>query len=88
MMRASSRGTASNSSPNSDPHSGPHSGPHSDPNSDLHSDPHSGPDLRYDEGKLKCSIDRSFPLSETPEGHEYLQSGASTGKVLYDCAKF
>jgi len=42
----------------------------------------------YDEGKLKCSIDRSFPLSETPEGHEYLQSGASTGKVLYDCAKF
>ena len=35
------------------------------------------------EGKLKVSVDRAFPLDEAAEGHKYLESGASTGKVLY-----
>ena len=35
------------------------------------------------EGKLKVSVDRAFPLAEAAEGHKYLESGASTGKVLY-----
>ena len=35
------------------------------------------------EGKLKVSVDRAFPLTEAAEGHKYLESGASTGKVLY-----
>jgi NADPH2:quinone reductase len=34
-------------------------------------------------GQLKVSVDTSFPLEEAAEGHKYLESGASTGKVLY-----
>ena len=29
------------------------------------------------------SVDTSFPLDQAAEGHKYLESGASTGKVLY-----
>ena len=36
------------------------------------------------EGKLKVSVDRCFSLEEAAEGHKYLESGASTGKVLYE----
>ena len=35
------------------------------------------------DGKLKVSVDRSFPLEAAADGHKYLESGASTGKVLY-----
>jgi len=35
------------------------------------------------EGKLKVGVDRTFPLAQAPEGHKYLESGASKGKVLY-----
>ena len=34
-------------------------------------------------GQLKVSVDTSFPLDQAAEGHKYLESGASTGKVLY-----
>ena len=33
--------------------------------------------------QLKVSVDTSFPLDQAAEGHKYLESGASTGKVLY-----
>jgi len=36
------------------------------------------------EGKLNVSVDTTFPLDEAPEGHKYLESGASKGKVLYE----
>ena len=35
------------------------------------------------EGKLKVTVDKTFPLSQAKEGHEYLEAGKSTGKVLY-----
>jgi len=35
------------------------------------------------EGKLKVSVDKTFPLDQVVEGHEYLEAGKSTGKVLY-----
>ena len=35
------------------------------------------------EGKLKVGVDRSFKLDDAADGHKYLESGASTGKVLY-----
>jgi NADPH2:quinone reductase len=34
-------------------------------------------------GKLKVSIDRTFPLEQAAEAHKYLEAGKSTGKVLY-----
>ena len=37
------------------------------------------------DGKLKVTVDKTVPLDEAPEGHKYLESGASKGKVLYDC---
>jgi len=37
------------------------------------------------DGTLKVAVDTSFPLDDAPEGHKYLESGASKGKVLYDC---
>jgi len=36
------------------------------------------------DGSLKVSIDRTFPLEQAAEGHKYLESGKSTGKVLYE----
>lgn len=36
------------------------------------------------DGKLNVSVDRAFPLADAAEGHKYLESGASTGKVLYE----
>ena len=35
-------------------------------------------------GQLKVSVDTSFPLDQAAEGHKYLESGASTGKVKWD----
>ena len=35
------------------------------------------------EGKLKVSIDTTFRLEQAAEGHSYLESGKSKGKVLY-----
>ena len=35
------------------------------------------------EGKLSISIDKVFSLDQASEGHVYLESGKSTGKVLY-----
>lgn len=37
------------------------------------------------DGKLNVSIDKVFPLEECTEGHQYLEAGKSTGKVLYEC---
>jgi NADPH2:quinone reductase len=34
-------------------------------------------------GDLKVAIDKEFALSDAVEGHKYLESGASKGKVLY-----
>jgi len=39
------------------------------------------------QGKLKVAIDKTFPLEDAKGGHEYLESGASTGKVLYTIGK-
>lgn len=36
------------------------------------------------EGKLKVSVDTTFPLDQAPEGHIYLEAGKSKGKVLYE----
>jgi len=36
------------------------------------------------EGKLKVSVDTTFPLDEAAEGHLYLEAGKSVGKVLYE----
>ena len=38
------------------------------------------------DGKMKVSVDKTFPLAECGDGHRYLEAGKSTGKVLYDCA--
>merc|ERR1712176_71268 len=35
------------------------------------------------DGKLKVSVDTSFPLDQAAEGHKYLEAGKSKGKVLY-----
>ena len=35
------------------------------------------------EGKLKVKVDKTFPLSAVMDGHDYLEAGKSTGKVLY-----
>jgi len=34
-------------------------------------------------GELDVTIDRTFDLKDVVEGHKYLESGASKGKVLY-----
>ena len=36
-----------------------------------------------EEGKLKVSVDTTFPLDQAAEGHKYLEAGKSKGKVLY-----
>jgi NADPH2:quinone reductase len=36
------------------------------------------------DGKLKVSVDKVFPLEEVVEGHKYLEAGKSKGKVLYE----
>jgi len=36
-------------------------------------------------GELNVSIDKYFDLDNAPEGHKYLESGASKGKVLFKC---
>ena len=35
------------------------------------------------EGKLQVTVDKIFPIDQVAEGHEYLESGKSKGKVLY-----
>ena len=35
------------------------------------------------DGKLKVTVDTTFPLDEAAEGHLYLEAGKSKGKVLY-----
>merc|ERR1712232_1014502 len=35
------------------------------------------------EGKLHVSVDKTFPLSQVAEGHDYLEAGRSKGKVVY-----
>lgn len=35
------------------------------------------------DGKLKVSVDTTFPLEQAAEGHKYLEAGKSKGKVLY-----
>jgi NADPH:quinone reductase len=34
-------------------------------------------------GKLAMSIDRIFPLAEAAEGHKYIESGQTKGKILF-----
>ena len=34
-------------------------------------------------GDLKVTIDKVFDLKDAIDGHKYLESGASKGKVLY-----
>ena len=36
-----------------------------------------------EQGKLKVSVDTTFPLDQAAEGHKYLEAGKSKGKVLY-----
>merc|ERR1712232_401947 len=36
------------------------------------------------DGKLKVSVDTTFPLDQAAEGHLYLEAGKSKGKVLYE----
>jgi NADPH2:quinone reductase len=36
------------------------------------------------EGKLKVSVDTSFPLEQASKGHMYLEAGNSKRKVLYN----
>lgn len=36
------------------------------------------------DGKLKVSVDTTFPLDQAAEGHLYLEAGKSRGKVLYE----
>jgi NADPH2:quinone reductase len=35
-------------------------------------------------GQLKVTVDKTFPLDQVVEGHQYLESGKTTGKVLYE----
>ena len=35
------------------------------------------------EGKMKVKVDKVFNLSDVSLGHDYLEAGKSTGKVLY-----
>ena len=35
------------------------------------------------EGKLSIAIDKVFTMDQASEGHLYLESGKSTGKILY-----
>ncbi|EEH58481.1 uncharacterized protein MICPUCDRAFT_15288 [Micromonas pusilla CCMP1545] len=37
-----------------------------------------------DKGDLKVVVDRTFPLEQAKEGHDYLEAGRSRGKVLYE----
>jgi NADPH2:quinone reductase len=37
-----------------------------------------------EEGKLKVTVDMTFPLDQAAEGHLYLEAGKSKGKVLYE----
>ncbi len=34
------------------------------------------------EGKIKCVVDRTFPLAEAAQAHEWLEGGAHLGKVV------
>jgi putative PIG3 family NAD(P)H quinone oxidoreductase len=34
------------------------------------------------EGKIKCVVDRAFPLAEAAQAHEWLEGGAHIGKVV------
>lgn len=36
-----------------------------------------------EQGKLKVSVDKTFPLEQAADGHIYLEAGKSKGKVLY-----
>lgn len=36
-----------------------------------------------EQGKLKVTVDTSFPLDQAADGHKYLEAGKSKGKVLY-----
>ena len=35
---------------------------------------------------MQVAIDKTFPLADAAAGHEYLEAGKSTGKVLYKIA--
>ena len=35
---------------------------------------------------VQVAIDKTFPLVDAKAGHEYLEAGKSTGKVLYKIA--
>jgi len=37
-----------------------------------------------DSGDLNVTVDKSYPLSEAVEGHQYLEAGLSRGKVVYE----
>jgi len=37
-------------------------------------------------GCMQVAIDKTFPLVNAAQGHEYLEAGKSTGKVLYKIA--
>jgi NADPH2:quinone reductase len=36
----------------------------------------------FDDGRLKIKVDRTFPLHEAAEAHNYLESGSGMGKVV------
>ena len=36
-------------------------------------------------GKIKVAIDKVFPLTKVSEAHDYIESGQTTGKVVFDC---
>ena len=36
--------------------------------------------------RVQVAIDKTFPLDDAKAGHEYLEAGKSTGKVLYKIA--
>ena len=37
------------------------------------------------DGKIQVSIDKTFPLTKVAEAHQYIESGQTTGKVVFDC---
>jgi NADPH2:quinone reductase len=37
------------------------------------------------DGSVRVSIDRTYPLSEAIDAHEYIEAGNTIGKVLLDC---
>jgi len=39
------------------------------------------------DGNIKVNIDSIFDLKDVQKGHEYIEKGQTTGKVVFDCKK-